>query len=260
LTSIDVARPGSVAWIDLQTPDLAAARDFYAELLGWSYAGGDASQTLDYTRARLRGRDVAGLSGAPKGALQRSAWNVYFATSDADETVRRALAAGGRLLSGPHDVTDAGRMANLSDPSGAVFSIWQSRHHSGAQLVAEPGAMTWHELYTRDAARAVAFFCAVFGLQSESLQIPGRPYWTLHLGSDPIGGVMQLSAEMPREVPPHWNTYFAVADVDAAAKRLTELGGRVFQPPFDTPRGRMSVVADPFGAAFCIIRPQPASE
>jgi predicted enzyme related to lactoylglutathione lyase len=246
--------------VDLQTPDLAKARVFYAELLGWSFSGGDDAQTLYYTLALAQGRNVAGLVQAPKGGSERSAWTVYFATADADETVTQALAAGGRLLSGPHDVTDAGRTARLSDPTGAVFAIWQSKRRSGAQLVAEPGAMTWHELYTRDAARAVAFFSQVFGLEASSLEIPGRPYWTLQLGSDTVGGIMQLSAEMPGEVPPHWSTYFAVVDVDAAAKRLTELGGRVFQPPFDTAHGRMSAVADPFGAAFCIIERRPETE
>jgi predicted enzyme related to lactoylglutathione lyase len=50
-----------------------------------------------------------------------------------------------------------------------------------------------------------------------------------------------------------------VADADAAAKRLVDLGGTLFQPPFDTPYGRMCPVADPFGATFCLIQLPAAS-
>ena len=48
-------------------------------------------------------------------------------------------------------------------------------------------------------------------------------------------------------VPNHWHVYFAVADADAAAAKVTELGGSVLVEPFDTPVGRMAVVARPAG-------------
>ena len=55
------------------------------------------------------------------------------------------------------------------------------------------------------------------------------------------------------KVPPHWNLYIAVDDADASAKRAGELGGTVIAPPFDVGTfGRMAVILDPTGAAFCI--------
>ena len=49
-----------------------------------------------------------------------------------------------------------------------------------------------------------------------------------------------------------------MTDTDAAVAKVTELGGRVVQPPMDTPYGRIGVVADNDGAVFSLITP-PAS-
>ena len=55
------------------------------------------------------------------------------------------------------------------------------------------------------------------------------------------------------ELPPHWLNYFAVEDCDATATKARELGGNVMHGPFDTPHGRVAVVADPYGAVFSAI-------
>ena len=250
----DKAALGTVAWVDLQTPDLGQARRFYGELLGWSFVGGDDPNTGFYTTAQIRGRNVAGMGKPPSKSTAPSAWTVYLATDNADDAARRSRDAGGTLLMPPMDVMDHGRMAILSDPTGAVFGLWQAKQHGGAQVIDEPGAMTWHEVYTRDVTRAREFYAIVFGLEQKRLDSPSLEYWTLHKGDKTVGGVMQMTDAMPKDLPPHWNTYFAVADADAAAKKVTALGGRVMAPPFDTPYGRMAAVFDPLGAAFCIIK------
>ena len=246
---------GTVAWVDLQTPDLDKARRFYGELLGWSFIGGDDPNTGFYTTAQIRGRKVAGLVKSSGQIKAPPSWTVYFATDNADDLVRRAKDAGGSVLMPPMDVMEHGRMALLTDPAGATFGIWQAKQHPGAEIVDEPGAMTWHEVYSHDVTKAREFYAQVFGLEQERLDSPSMEYWTLHKGDKTVGGVMQMTAGMPRDLPSHWNTYFAVADADASAKRVTALGGKVMQPPFDTPYGRMSTVVDPLGARFCIVEP-----
>jgi uncharacterized protein len=48
--------------------------------------------------------------------------------------------------------------------------------------------------------------------------------------------------------------YFAVADVDATAARVADLGGTMSVEPFEIPDvGRVAVLADPYGAAFSIM-------
>jgi predicted enzyme related to lactoylglutathione lyase len=81
-------------------------------------------------------------------------------------------------------------------------------------------------------------------------------YYTL---SDSEGGVyragvLQMTAQWG-ELPPHWMVYLAVDDVDAAVARVQELGGKAHHGPFDTPYGRMAVVADPQGAVFSVMQP-----
>jgi len=182
-----------VTWIDVQTPDLKAARRFYGELLGWSF-----EESSGYLFARLGGRKVAGLVELGAGSKVAPMWSVYLATDDAEATAREAGQAGARLLVQPMDIADQGRMAYFADPTGARFGVWQGKAHRGAEVTGEPGAMAWHEVYTRDVAAACSFYGAVFGLESRRLDAPDVEYWTLHRGpavafvADPFGAAFCL--------------------------------------------------------------------
>jgi predicted enzyme related to lactoylglutathione lyase len=256
---LDRAQPGTVAWVDLATPDLEQSRRFYGELLGWSFVGGEDAETSFYTLAQLGGRNVAGMARRPSMSPFPPAWTVYIATDDVDALARKVADAGGKIVMGPMDVMEEGRMAYFADPTGARFGAWQPRRHAGAQLIDEPGAMTWHEVYTRNAEKARAFYGPVLGVEARPLDAPGVEYWTMQLGPRTAFGLMQMSdAYFPKEVPSHWNTYFAVRDVEAAAKQVAALGGTVVAPPFDTPYGRMTAIDDPSGAGFCLITPVKA--
>jgi predicted enzyme related to lactoylglutathione lyase len=58
-------------------------------------------------------------------------------------------------------------------------------------------------------------------------------------------------------VPPNWGQYVTVNDADATTAKVTELGGQVIMGPMDVQDyGRMSVLADPAGAVFCIWQPK----
>lgn len=251
----DKATPSTVSWVDLQTPDPGKARKFYGELFGWTFVGGDDPNTGFYAMAQLGGRHVAGLAKLREGSPFPPMWSVYLAVDDADAIARKVTEAGGKIVVPPMDVMEEGRMAYFADPSGGHFGVWQGRKHQGAQVTEEPGAMVWHEVYTRDLAKAKPFYMSVFGLGTKRLDAEGIDYWTLQKGERTVFGAMQMTAQFPPEVPSHWNTYFAVTDTDAAAKKAEALGGTVMAPPFDTPYGRMAVIADPTGAAFCIIKP-----
>lgn len=246
--------------MDLQTPDPAAARAFYSELLGWSFDGGTDPNTGFYAMAQVGGRNVAGMAKLRDGSPFPPMWSVYIATDDADATTRAVTDAGGSVVVPPMDVMEEGRMAYFADPSGAHFGVWQGKKHQGAQLVDEPGALCWNEVYTRDLPRARPFYAKVFGLGEKKLDAPDVDYWTLHKGDAIAFGAMQMGPQFPPAVPSHWNTYFAVRDVDASAARLPALGGSLVAPPFDTPYGRMLVAADPHGAAFCLMVPDESAK
>jgi len=249
------AEPGTVTWAELHTPDLAAAKKFYGALLGWSFEGGDDPTKHFYTMALLDNHKVAGIHQMAPNAPYPPNWGIYIAVEDADATTAQAAEAGGQTIIRPVDVADEGRMAHLTDPSGAHFGIWQAKKHQGAVIFDEQNAMVWNEVYTRDANAAQAFYTRVFNLSIKKLDAPGIDYYTLQKGEKTVFGLMQMGPQFPKEVPSHWNTYFAVPDADIAAKQVESLGGKVFAPPFDTPYGRMLAACDPTSAAFCLIKP-----
>ena len=151
------------------------------------------------------------------------------------------------------DVMDAGRMAVAADPAGAVFGIWQGRAHTGAGVANEPGSLCWNENMSRDFDGNKAFYHAVFGYEYDDMSGGGFSYATMKVGGNIVGGIGGLPAEVPAEVPAHWSAYFAVADTDAAVDKVSELGGSLVRPAWDSPYGRMATVSDDQGATFSVI-------
>jgi predicted enzyme related to lactoylglutathione lyase len=238
-----------------------AAAKFYGGLFGWETenvmppdSGGQ------YFMARLRGRDVAAISSQMEPGPV--VWSTYITVDDADATAAKVRDAGGQVFAEPFDVFDSGRMAVLADNSGAPFNIWQARQHTGAGLVNEPGAMCWNELLTRDADGAKRFYGEIFGWRTSAMPFEGGEYTVWHLPGEGepapqtgIGGMMPMAGEQwPIDLPPHWMVYFAVDDTDSTGSRAEELGGRVAVPAFDSSVGRISVLNDPMGAVFSVIR------
>ena len=145
-----VNAPGTWNWSTLETRDLEAAKAFYAAVFGWECEtidmGGEEGTMCrvpgygDHLAAldpEIRERHdepwvPAGFSDAvawmapmtddrfPEEAP--SHWSVTFAVDDADAVAARAAELGGEVVVGPFDA-DVVRIAVLSDPSGAVFTV-----------------------------------------------------------------------------------------------------------------------------------------
>jgi predicted enzyme related to lactoylglutathione lyase len=246
--------PGTPCWADLSADDVSQARAFYAGLFGWTINEGPP-ETGGYSMCEVNGRAVAGI-GAKMGPPDAPvAWTTYLATTEADATAARITAAGGQLMMEPFDVMDVGRMAIAADPGGAVFGIWQPGSFPGAQLANESGAMVWNENMSRDLDGNKGFYQAVFGYSYGDIPDAGIRYATLELDGNIVGGIGELPADRPAEVPAHWAVYFAVPDTDAAVAAVTRLGGKVISPAWDSPYGRMAVVSDDQGGVFSVMTP-----
>ena len=117
----------------------------------------------------------------------------------------------------------------------------------------DPGTFCWNELVTPNRDASAAFFTELLGWRRDDQDMPGGPYTLFWQGEAMVAGMMDM-ANMPEGVPPHWMGYIAVADVDALAARVGELGGQVHVPPTDIPTvGRFCVIADPGGAVVSFI-------
>jgi predicted enzyme related to lactoylglutathione lyase len=182
-------------------------------------------------------------------------WLSYISVTNADESLEKAKAEGATVMNGPFDVSTAGRMAVINDPTGAVFAIWQPKETHGSGIYNVPNSFCWNELGTTDTQKAGEFYAKVFGWTRETDSSP-MPYTMFKNGDRGAGGMYQLMPEMG-PIPPHWLVYFAVDDCDATVQKATELGARVLKAAQDIPGiGRFAVLSDPQGAAFAIIKLQ----
>lgn len=247
--------PGAPAWVDLSTSDPEGARAFYRALFGWELAVGP-DETGNYTMCLLDGLPVAGMNGQPAPEDMAPQWLTYLATEDADATAQRVTAHGGRLMMGPVDAGAAGRVAVASHPAGALLGLWQAGEHLGAARVNEPGAVTWNELITSDLAQAQEFLSALYpyAWDDEDTGEGGPAYRTFAIDGRPVGGVMQRPST---NVAPHWLTYFAVADAEAAAASAERHGATVAVPPTPTRYGTYARLTDPQGGVFAVIAGDP---
>jgi predicted enzyme related to lactoylglutathione lyase len=246
--------PGTPSWVDLSTPDVDASARFYGALFGWEVlSAGPVEETGGYGMFTLNGKLVAGV-GPIMQEGQPPVWSTYVATDDADAAVARAKEAGGMAAVEPMDVMDAGRMAFVAHPAGGFVGLWQAGRHTGAQLVNEPGALTWNELHTRDVDGAKAFYAALFGWTPDDQPFGDGTYTLLNLGENTIGGMMEMRPDVPDGVPAFWLVYFAVADCDATVAKAEELGASVMTPAMDIEGvGRFALLADPHGTTFAVL-------
>ena len=249
---------GVPAWVDLGTSDPEAARAFYTGLFGWEFEIDPDPQFGGYAQAMLRGKRVAGLGGRPDESMP-VVWTTYFAVDDVDKVAEAVTEQGGSVLLAPMSIADQGRMAIASDPTGAVFGLWQAGVHAGAQLVNEPGTLNWNELVTPDLDTATRFYSAVLGGSWEDAGSPDGVYKLFQVGGRPVAGAMPPPPGM-EDMPPHWNVYFTVADIEAAVDRIRELGGQVYGEVMPTPQGPFAVAADPQGGMFLVIQTPPESQ
>ncbi|MEY9846813.1 VOC family protein [Streptacidiphilus sp. MAP5-3] len=253
--------PGTPCWIDLMAKDQQAALDFYKDVFGWGGEPGPA-EFGGYAVMDLGGRPVCGIGPAmaPEGAPEPPhVWTTYLASDDADATAAKVKAAHGTLIAEPMDVGSLGRMMIAVDPTGAVFGVWQHKEFFGAVAVNEPGSLVWNECNTRDVPAAAAFYQAALGIKAVPMKEMAG-YFGLEVDGKVVGGMQDMGANFPAEVPPHWMAWFAVDDTDATVDAAVKRGANVVVPPTDVPPGRMAGIQDPWGAVFCVLKqPDPTS-
>jgi predicted enzyme related to lactoylglutathione lyase len=244
--------PGMFCWVGLATSNPAAATTFYTSLFGWEAEELSAGAVGIYTLLRQGGKDVAILYRQTAEALAAHApphWTSYISVKDADATAARAGALGGAaVFREPFDVPDAGRVAAIRDPTGAIVSLWQPRSKIGATLVNDVGALCWNELATTDVDQAMSFFGELLGWDYETDE---TGYITITNAGRINGAIRQLS-DQERSIPPNWLPYFTVDNAENAARHAEQIGGRTLMPTTQIHNGRFTAIADPQRATFAV--------
>ena len=245
---------GRFVWYELITTDMAAARAFYASVVGWEMR--DASMPgMAYTLCSTARGSVCGLVNvaAEVGAAgEKPCWIGYVGADDVAATAARIAALGGIVHLPAQAIPQVSRFAIVADPEMVTFGLlkWlMPRPQPPAPDT--PGEIGWHELMACDEAGAFAFYHTLFGWQNAGDESgPIGTYRLLSIGGETIGGMLEKPPEAPS---PLWLHYFNVGDVDAAVKRATAAGGRVLHGPTPAPGDKwVAQCMDPQGALFAL--------
>ncbi|MBO1755739.1 VOC family protein [Allobranchiibius sp. CTAmp26] len=257
---------GVTCWVDTDQPDVEAARQFYGDLLGWTFADAMPSAAPSrYVIAQRDGRDAAAIAGPAEGAAR---WNTYVAVDDVDAATARLAGLGARVVSPPVDVGPGGRTAAIADPEGVPLRLWQARERRGAQIANSPGAWNFSDLHTADPAAAASFYSEAFQWQIAdqgwltSIRVSGYGDHLEHTVDpeirtrnakapegfvDVIGGIQHTG----KGEEPHWHVTFSVADRDESVAKVERLGGTVLRS-FETDWVHAATIQDPQGAVLTL--------
>ena len=257
MANIDKHPVGSLCWFELATTDQAAAKKFYTSLFGWSADDSPIGPDDFYTMFTVSGRNAAAAYTMRKEQRAQGVpphWMLYIAVADADQAAGKAAQLGGTVLAPPFDVMDVGRMAVIQDPTGAIFSLWQSKKQQGTPIFGVDNAFCWADLSTPDPDKASKFYSGLFAWELMKDPKDSSGYIHIKNGEDFIGGIPPAGHRDPKS-PPHWLLYVQVADAEAATGKAGTLGAKVLMQPRKMEGvGTWSIVADPQGAILALFK------
>jgi uncharacterized protein len=154
----------------------------------------------------------------------------------------------------------------MGGAAGAVLALaagWACAHHPAPAAAPStaatargplPGKFVWHDLVTEDPAGCRRFYGSLLGWRFEDTQRGGKPYVLARAGAGYVAGMVALPPDKDQALS-QWVPYLSVPDVDQAAARTAQAGGRTLVAP--RPVGsiaRAAVVADPQGAALGLVK------
>ena len=244
--------PGKVVWLDLATENPAYSRTFYGEVFGWTFREVPGAPA-GYTLIENGGTKVGGLfrQARPAGTYVSARWLTLISVRDAEAAARVVREQGGEVLVAPKRVQGRGVHAVFRDPEGAVFGVLAAEGGDPDDTPVNDGEVFWIDLFSRDPAKAAAFYADLAGYEVEVGQIQGRMRTVLATNGIARAGVANLPGGAVKAA---WLPYILVDDVPATLGRVRAAGGRiVMQPRADLLGGNVAVIADPQGGALGIV-------
>jgi uncharacterized protein len=250
---------GDFIWYELMSTNPNAAVIFYSAVIGWRARAANGS-ARDYWIFSIGEAEVAGMMkiAANTAAGMRPCWLGYVGADDVDAAAADIVQAGGTRHVPPTDIPGIGRFALLADPQGAMFYVMRSSMEGGSTSFAptKTGHCSWNELATDDQAAALAFYRDRFGWEKGDVLPMGEmgDYQFITHHGQTFGAVMTRMASGPR---PGWTFYFAIDDIDLAARTVGDHGGAIHHGPSEIPGGSFIIIAsDPQGAMFGLVGPR----
>jgi uncharacterized protein len=231
-------------WYELVTNDVDKAVTFYKKVVGWDIKD-SGMPGMKYMLFGKDGKDVGGMmtwagAGAPELPTQ---WMGHIHTAKLDEELKAVTGDGGTIVRPAQDIPGVGRFAVVLDPQKVKYLLFEPGKGDVPPRLGQMavGNVGWHELLTDDQAKAFDYYSKHYGWQKDTAHDMGAmgTYQTFRTDK-PLytGGMMNRKGPgMPEGIPPHWQFYFTVDDIEAAQKRVIEAGGEIVLPPMDVPGG-----------------------
>lgn len=116
---------GEFCWEQLNTTDTKSAASFYKKVVGWNavpFSGGGSDV---FTTEAATNNQAATLIQAPPGSTP--SWMSHVAVASLTDTKERITRNGGKVLVPSIDVPNMGSFAVVSDPQGAIFSVFEAK-------------------------------------------------------------------------------------------------------------------------------------
>jgi predicted enzyme related to lactoylglutathione lyase len=242
-------------WYEFMSSDVAVAKAFYGKVVGWTFEDVPVSG-MTYTLLRAGGRQIGGMMAMPqhlRDVGMKPYWAAHVGVNDVDVAAAKVRQLGGKVYREPTDIPNVGRFAAVSDRQGANFLMFKPSQPGERTFSRTPGDIGWHELHTTDWANAFEFYSAMFGwLKGDAMDMGVMgTYQLFTIGGVPVGGMFNSPAA---RAGCFWLFYFNVENIDAAAGRIGDNGGKIMHGPQQVPGGGWIVqAADPQGAAFALL-------
>ena len=121
-----MANHGHFTWNELMTRDVEGAKAFYTDLLGWTFREWEMDGTGTYTVFQANGTEIAGMFDINDAQFEGipNHWFAYITVEDVDASAAKAEASGGMILRPCFEVPEIGRIAIVSDTTGAAVGIY----------------------------------------------------------------------------------------------------------------------------------------
>lgn len=231
-------------WYELVTCDMDKAITFYEKVIGWDVRDSGMPDTR-YMIFGKNGKDVGGImtwdhAGVPDLSAQ---WVGHIHTANLDEELPAVEADGGTIVKAARDIPGVGRIAVVLDPQKVKYLLFEPKEQETPPRLEQnaTGNVGWHELLTDDQSAAFSYYSRHYGWQKDYAHDMGvmGAYQTFRTGEPRFsGGMMNRTGPgMPEGIPPHWQYYFTVDDLETAQECVIEAGGTIVMPPIEVPGG-----------------------
>ena len=242
---------GKFVWDDLLTNDVAQAKDFYGQLLGWTF-----EQRKGYTVVYNDGQAIGGMAQVTTTPENPGVarWLNLLSVEDLDHAVALVEKNGGSIVNGPLNLLNRGRGALIRDPNGAQLLLVHATDGDPEDQTPPIGSWLWHELWSNDIDGSLAFYQQLIGYDFEG----DKDNYLILLKDNNWRAGIRVVSDPTLEM--RWVPVVRVADTEKTAEQAKTLGGKVVVEPRPTEDGgSVALLSDPSGALFIIQRWSPAS-